>query len=498
METLIAMCHHHGIRLLLDLVVNHTSDQHAWFRASRSSRHHPQRDWYIWRPPRYNDQGERIPPNNWRRYFSGSAWEWDEHTQEYYLHLFAKEMPDLNWENEEVRRAIYETVLRFWLDKGVDGFRVDCANLWSKPPDYPDVPVVEPDSFEQPGFVWANGPRIHEFLREMNTKVLDHYDCVTVGELPHTSDPAHVRRFVSAGDRQLNMVHQLDIVDCGQHPQKKYWYTGWKLSAFKTIVARWQTFIEGTDAWTTTFLENHDQGRSVSRFGSDAKDHRVTSAKMLALMLGTLTGTLFLYQGQELGMINVPETWSIDKYQDIETVDFYRDVEARCGGDEVTMAHALRSIRLMGRDNARTPMQWDDGPHAGFTTRIEGGWTQVHDSYREINVSRQRDDPASVLHFWRDLIALRTQDLRKLLVRGTFAMVDPDNENTFVFTKTYGKEMALVVLNFTAEEQKLVVLPNGNWRFRLGNYADVVMGEVIGPAMIVLRAYEGRLYLGEN
>lgn len=307
-EVLISECHKHGMRLILDLVVNHTSDQHAWFKESRSSKDNPKRDWYIWRPARHDASGN-IPPTNWRSYFSGPAWSWDEATGEYYLHLFAKEQPDLNWENEECRKAIYDSAMRFWLDRGVDGFRIDTVNLYSKGPvaEIRDAPVVDRNVFEQPAWsLFANGPRMHEFLREMNEDVLAKYGTtMTVGELPHTPDPAHVLRYVSAAARQLSMVFQFDMVDLGQGAIHKYDYQNWELPQLKGIVEKWQRFIEGTDAWTTAFCENHDQGRSVSRFASDKPEYRALSAKMLALFMSSLTGTLFLYQGQEIGMVSL-------------------------------------------------------------------------------------------------------------------------------------------------------------------------------------------------
>lgn len=309
MEVLIAACHERGMRLILDLVVNHTSDQHAWFRESRSSRDNPKRDWYIWRPPRHDAHGNRLPPTNWRSYFSGGAWEWDEHTQEYYMHLFAKEQPDLNWENAACRRAIHDSALRFWLDKGVDGFRVDTVNMYSKGPvaALGDAPVVDGAVYDQPAWMlFTNGPRMHEFLRELRRDVLGAYGTpMTVGELPHTPDPARVLDYVGAARGELSMVFQFDLVDLGQGAPHKYQQPRpWALPQLKAAVAKWQQFIEGTDGWTTAFCENHDQGRSVSRFASDEPRYRAVSAKMLAVLMCSLTGTLFVYQGQEIGMVS--------------------------------------------------------------------------------------------------------------------------------------------------------------------------------------------------
>jgi oligo-1,6-glucosidase len=496
METLIEACHSRGMRLILDLVINHTSDQHAWFKESRSSKSNPKRDWYIWKPPRYSEDGTRMPPTNWRSYFSGSTWTWDESTQEYYLHLFAPEQPDLNWENPETREAIHHSAMRFWLDKGVDGFRIDCVNMYSKGVEYADAPIINPDVTEQPAFtIHCNGPRIHEFLREMNQKVLNNYDAMTVGELPHTPDPAHVCRYVGAGDKQLNMVFQFDMVDIGQGIAYKYLFQPWRLPKLKEIVAKWQQFIDGTDAWTTAFCENHDQGRSVSRYGSDAPEYRELSAKMLAMMMCSLTGTLFVYQGQEIGMINVPKSWPIEDYQDIESLNFYKTVAKETNNDPAALAEVLKSLQILGRDNARTPMQWDSTAYAGFTTSQDGAWMRVHDLYPEINVSLQEKNPESVLNFWRDMLRFRKEH-RDLLTHGTFHMFEPENEQTFIFSKIGGGNQAVVALNFTAEDQK-IDLPEAELSFRLGNYKGVQKREQTeGKAtQRVLRPWEGRLYL---
>lgn len=241
MENLVEACHSRGLKLILDLVVNHTSDEHAWFKESRSAKDNPKRDWYIWRPAKYAADGTRMPPNNWRSFFSGSAWQWDETTEEYYLHLFAIQQPDLNWENKETRRAIYDSAMEFWLKRGVDGFRVDTVNMYSKGNELPDAPIIDDGVYEQPAHTrFCNGARMHEFLREMNTEVLSKYDTMTVGELPYTPDPAHVLRYVGSGDKQLDMVFQFDIVDLGMGEKRKYQFAPWKLSTMKEVVSKWQ------------------------------------------------------------------------------------------------------------------------------------------------------------------------------------------------------------------------------------------------------------------
>lgn len=511
MQALIDACHARGMKLILDLVINHTSAEHAWFKESRSSKDNPKRDWYIWKPARYAADGTRLPPTNWRSYFSGTTWEWDEHTQEYYLHLFAKEMPDLNWENPATRQAIYDSAMRFWLDRGVDGFRVDCVNMYSKRAEFRDAVIVNTDCYEQPGWSeYANGPRMHEFLREMNTQVLDHYDTMTVGELPHTPDPKHVLEYVGLGDRQLSMVFQFDLVDIGQGASDKYRFRPWHLSQLKATVAKWQRFIDGTDGWTTAFCENHDQGRSVSRFASDAPAHRVHSAKLLAMMLAAMTGTLFIYQGQEIGMINVPPSWPIEEYKDIETVNFYRTATAAAAATLTTpeavaaeVDYIRKSIQILGRDNARTPMQWDDtAPSAGFTDRPEGAWMRAHDLYPEINVAKQQREPDSVLSFWKAMLRLRKQHA-ELFVYGRFALFDAGNEATFVFAKTPSTPdstaAAVVVLNFSGTEQQVqvpAVEGAGPLTLALGNYTDATSAQASETTgQQTLRPWEGRLYL---
>ncbi|KAL3484727.1 glycoside hydrolase superfamily [Aspergillus germanicus] len=493
-EKLVEECHKYGMRLILDLVVNHTSDQHKWFLESRSSKDNPKRNWYFWRPPRYDDKGNRLPPTNYRGYFAGSTWTWDEHTQEYYLHLYAKEQPDLNWDNPETRKAIYDSAVRFWLEKGVDGFRVDTVNKYSKYTDFPDAPITDPKSYIQPAIpMWCNGPRIHEFIREMYDEALEPYgDVVTVGELANCPDPAHVLKYVGASAKQLSMVFHLDIGHIGMGSlEDKYILHPWKLTEMKSIVAKWQTFIDGTDGWTTAFCENHDNGRSVSRFASDASEFRERSAKMLALMMMAMTGTLFLYQGQEIGMINAPRDWPIDEYKDIEGLGYYREAlsQVASGVDSTREERIMDGLRVLARDHSRLPMQWDDSPQAGFTTGEP--WMRTHDLYREINVKKQEGDSASVLSFWKKALQLR-KEYRQLFIHGAFEVLDFNNQETFCFIKSRGEDQALVILNFTSTEQPC---PQSEMVARMqlliSNYP--ASSEGVGK----LQAYEGRIYLAE-
>ncbi|KAL4738946.1 glycoside hydrolase superfamily [Aspergillus similis] len=470
-EKLVEECHKYGMKLILDLVVNHTSDQHKWFLESRSSKDNPKRDWYFWRPPRYDEQGNKMPPSNYRGYFAGSTWTWDEHTQEYYLHLYAKEQPDLNWDNPETRRAIYDSAVRFWLDRGVDGFRVDTVNKYSKHTDFPDAPITDPKSYIQPAIdMWCNGPRIHEFIREMHDEALEPYgDVVTVGELANTPDPAHVLRYVGASAKQLSMVFHLDIGHIGMGSlEDKYILQPWKLTEMKTI--------------------NHDNGRSVSRFASDAPEHRERSAEMLALMMVAMTGTLFIYQGQEIGMINAPRDWPIDEYKDIEGLGYYREAQAQVtsGADPTREARIMDGLRVLARDHSRLPMQWDDSPKAGFTTGVP--WMRTHDLYRQINVKRQEGDSDSVLSFWKKVLLLRKK-YRHLFIHGTFEVLDFENLDTFCFVKCRGVQRALVVLNFSAAEQPFTEREmTADMDLLVGNYAEAGLREKLRP-------YEGRIYI---
>ncbi|TPX11581.1 uncharacterized protein E0L32_007792 [Thyridium curvatum] len=469
-DALLEACHARGMKLILDLVVNHTSVEHEWFKESRSSRDNPKRDWYIWKPARYDADGNRMPPTNWRGYFACSTWTWDEHTQEYYLHLYATDQPDLNWENEECRHAIYENTMKFWLDRGIDGFRIDTVNKYSKRTEYADAPVTEPDMPHQPApEMWCNGPRIHEFIREMQAKALAPYGAVSVGELSNTPDPAQVLPYVTAAAGELDMVFEFSLIRLGTGGllSGKYIYRPFALSTMKELVSRWQTFVEGTDGWTTVFCENHDNGRAVSRFGDTSTPQLWrASAKALALWQATLTGTLFLYQGQEIGQTNMPASWGVDEYKDIEAVNFY--AEAVRSGDAARVRETLHGLSVLARDHARLPFQWDGSPHAGFTSassasaRRQPPWMRVHDDYREINAARQRGDGDSVLEFYRRVLRLRKR-YRDLFVFGTFRLVDAEDEAVFSYVKESAlaaeevpgapKRKALVVINFTREEQ---------------------------------------------
>ncbi|KAK4046228.1 hypothetical protein OIO90_006620 [Microbotryomycetes sp. JL221] len=500
-EQLIKEVHDRGMKIIFDLVINHTSNLHAWFQESRSDKTNPKRDWYYWRPPRYID-GERHPPCNWRSAFGGSVWEWDEHTQEYYLHFFCPEQPDLNWENEEVRQTLYSEVIRYWLDKGIDGWRIDTANMYSKRLEFADAPIVDARAQWQPApEFFSNGPRLHEFLMEMHDQCFSKYDCVTIGELPHTPDLADILSFVSEEARQMNMVIQFDLADLDHnHGRFPLLLEPWTLQEWKRITADSQAIANPINkAWVTTYLENHDQARSVSRFGSEATSElRETSAKMLATYLLTLTGTPIIYQGEEIGMVNCPKSWKIeDDYKDVNTLNQWRELQeaARAQNEPELLAHGLNSLQTTARDHARTPMHWDSSPQAGFSSTSDT-WMRTMDSYKEINVASQENDPHSVLNYYRQMLKLR-QKYKDVFVYGHFELLEPTNVSTMSFLKrsTHSDlRVAYVALNFTEQPQALV-LPSGvafdGLKLRTSNVRGAsTWGSTLAP-------FEARVYLAD-
>ena len=460
MDKMIEECHKLGMKLILDLVINHTSDQHAWFKESKKDKTNPKAEWYIWRDPKIIN-GKRHPPNNWRAIFGGSAWEYVPERDQYYLHLFVPEQPDLNWEIKEVRDAIYKTAIEFWLEKGVDGFRVDTCNLYSKDVTYPDASMALLGEEYQPAFEhFTNGPRMHEWLKEQREHVLDKYgDVMMVGELPGT-EAAEVLKYVSAEARELSCVFDFDVVSLGgRHGEgiKKHQVGPHVLPEFKEAFRKQQDLIRGTDAWTTVFLENHDQGRSLSRFATDDPKYREQAAKMLATLTCCLSGTLFLYQGQEIGMYNFPKTWGIEEIRDPDSLNAYNDVKDRHDGDELWLKKAMAGIQRVARDNARTPVQWDSSPNAGFTTGTP--WMRVHDDYPNVNVADQQKIRTSPLTFWKGMIEIRNK-YADLAVFGDFDVWDKHDLDVFTFTKSnekdgMAKKRLLVFLSFSNEDQPL-------------------------------------------
>jgi len=467
--------HARGIKLMMDLVVNHTSDEHPWFMASRSSKDNPYRDFYYWRPGKPDGR----EPNNWLSFFSGSAWEYDEKTGEYYLHLFSRKQPDLNWENPRVRQEVYD-MMRWWLDRGVDGFRMDVINCISKAEGLPDAGS---DRYAWGGEFFLNGPRVHEFLQEMNREVLSRYDVVTVGETPGVT-VEDARLYTDPRRNELNMVFQFEHMGVDNGPGGKWDVRPWDFRELKRILNKWQLGLQGI-GWNSLYLNNHDQPRMVSRFGDDGKC-RKESAKMLATMLHTMQGTPYIYQGEEIGMTNV-RFGSIDDYRDIETLNMYREKVLEQGEDPQKV---LKAIHYMGRDNARTPMQWDDGPNAGFTTGTP--WIKVNPNYRDINVKEAMADPDSIFHYYRKLIALRKR--HDIVVYGDFVPLLEDHPQIYAYLRVLGNERWLVLLNFFGSECEFALPKDVSFAdagLVIGNYPD---GGRPLDRTVRLRPYEARVY----
>lgn len=473
--------HSRGMKLVMDLVVNHTSDQHSWFLESRSSQDNPYRNYYIWRPGKNGKE-----PNNWSSEFGGSAWEYDEKTGEYYLHVFSKHQPDLNWENKKVRYEIY-AMMKWWLDKGVDGFRMDVINMISKDPKLPDASARDSSPYQWGGQFFINGPRLEYYLREMHAKVLSKYDIMTVGETRWV-DADRARIFVDEYRHELNMLFQFELLELDYGPSGKWEKKAWTLADFKRILSDWQLKLADT-GWNSLFLSNHDHPRMVSRFGNDTTN-RVESGKMLATLLHTLQGTPYIFQGDEIGMTNVRFP-GIEHYRDIETLNMYKE-GLRNAQDPKEL---IQIIYEKGRDNARTPMQWDAGPNAGFTKGTP--WIPVNPNYLEINVEHARRDQFSILHYYRKLIQLRRQ--HPVIVYGDYHLLLPEHEQIYSYLRHWEEETLLVILNFYGENP-VFTLPDKvdfkTGRLLIANYPDLrEEAKTQDLKKFTLRPYEARVYL---
>jgi oligo-1,6-glucosidase len=443
LDELVAQLHARGMKLVMDLVVNHTSDEHPWFAESRSSRDNPKRDWYWWRDPRpgFTPGTPGAEPTNWESHFSGPTWTWDEHTGQYYLHIFSRKQPDLNWENPEVRQAVY-AMMRWWLDRGVDGFRMDVINMISKDLSLPDT-EPRPGSLYGPGDQhFTFGPRNHEFLAEMYREVFAGRDAhvLTVGEMPGVTVPEAVL-FTDPARHELDMVFQFQHVrlDVGAN---KYDLVPLRLPALKASMATWQTGL-AERGWNSLYLGNHDQPRSVSRFGDDSPAHRVASAKTLATVLHLHRGTPYVYQGDELAMANAPFT-AITDFRDIQALRFYAEAAER---GVVDLSALLLAMGKMSRDQGRTPVQWDSSPGAGFTTGTP--WLAINPDHTEVNAAAQVGDPGSVFEHYRRLIALRHTD--PVVTDGDFELLLPDHPSIWAFTRRTADAELLVTANFSAD-----------------------------------------------
>ncbi|KAK9364969.1 glycoside hydrolase superfamily [Lipomyces kononenkoae] len=490
-DKLIDGLHARGMKLVMDMVINHTSDQHEWFKSAVSSKDSPYRDYYIWKKPKISETGEKCPPNNWLSAFSGSVWEYDEKSGEYYFHLFAKEQPDLNWENPKVRQEVYD-IIRFWLNKGVDGFRMDAINFISKEQSYPDAPISDPSSKYQNGAMYyASGPRLHEYLSEIG-QILNQYNAFSVGEMAHVFDPNEIIKVVGFTRNELNMIFQFELTDIDMGPAGKFSPKAWTPTQFRNIANKWQVFMQENDGWNALFLENHDSGRSVSRFVKHRPEFRSVAAKMLATFIGLQSGTIFIYQGEELGLANMPKSWQISRYKDLETLNYYRQLLHDVASQDA-LDIAMGEFQKKARDHARLPFQWDSSPFAGFSTVQP--WIDVNDDYREWNAALQVNDPLSVFNYWRSILDLR-QTYKDVLVYGKFELVATTHEDVCAYERSFGSQVALVVASFSDSTVNWTVplnfLKPGKWM--LSNYAD---GSPLQPEM-VLRPYEAFMYLLSN
>lgn len=504
-DEVLETAHKHGIKILMDLVANHTSDEHPWFKESRSSKDNPYRDYYIWKDPKgFDEDGNPIPPNNWASEFGGPAWEWDEATGQFYLHIFFKEQPDLNWENEKVRENLYSMV-RWWLDKGVDGFRLDAINIISKPEGFPDDPSTDFEKHTSSiPFVISNGTMVHPWMKELTRETFSRYDVMTVGETSATS-PEDAKLWAGYHTGELNMIFHFDHMGVDNDPNGslggKWSYAPYKLTELKRILNDWQTTLEG-NAWGSLYWNNHDQPRVVSRFGNDSDEFRTLSAKQLATTLHFMQGTPYIYQGEEIGMTNVKFD-SIEDYRDGDSIRFYEDMHV----DHKRLSHeeAMQAIYIKGRDNARTPVQWDASANAGFSPEGVTTWINVNPNYPEINAEAVLADEDSIFYHYQQLVALRRGELKDLMVYASFAPVDsvqvPHNEDeaVYAYTRTGGadgspaNESLLVVSNFTAEEQErdFAVLSEAR---EAGARVELVSSNYKDDAGSTLRPYEAKVY----
>ncbi|GAJ25398.1 oligo-1,6-glucosidase [Liquorilactobacillus sucicola DSM 21376 = JCM 15457] len=475
---LLEEAHSKGLKILMDLVVNHTSDQAEWFKESRKSKDNKYRDYYIWRDPKDGKE-----PNNWGSYFSGPAWKYDDRTQQYYLHLFEEGQPDLNWENPAVRESVWD-IMRFWLDKGVDGFRMDVINLISKPSGLPDAPTPDNAAYGDVQSVVADGHRLNEFLKEMNKKVLSQYDVMTVGEMPG-STPEDVVDYTGLDSHELNMVFQFEHVSLSPNPDKRL--NKWndqpiKLVELKHALSRWQKALDGK-AWNSLYWNNHDQPRAVSRFATDDPKYREKAAKMLGTTLHMLQGTPYIYEGEELGMTNAHYK-KLSQYEDVESINAYTElVEKEKIVDQATM---LRYLAHMSRDNARTPMQWDNSNNAGFTSGKP--WFALNSNYPEINAKDELQDPNSVFYYYQKLLKLRHQN--DIIVYGSYEELDPEDEEAFSYRRHYKGQTLLVISNFTNHKIKR--------DYNQAEYDELLLSNYNNSSENVLQPYETRVYLKRN
>lgn len=473
-DRMLAAAHARGIKIVMDLVVNHTSDEHKWFIESRKSKDSPYRDYYIWKDPKDGHE-----PTNWSSNFSGSAWKFDEATGQYYLHLFSEKQPDLNWENPKVRDAVYD-MMTWWCDKGIDGFRMDVISMISKVQSYPDGELFDGVYGNANPYV-CNGPRVHEFLQEMNRRVLSRYDIMTVGEAAGVT-VEEAKRYANNEGTELGMVFHFEHTDGSSNSESvigKWTVNPPRLTYVRGILNKWQTELEGK-AWGSLYWDNHDQPRAVSRFGNDSKEWREVSAKMLATVLHMQKGTPYIYQGEEFGMTNM-HFESIDDCRDIEEINAYQQyVTDHKLVDAETM---LRCFDTIARDNARTPVQWDDSANAGFTTGTP--WIKVNPNYTEINAEAALADPNSVFYYYQKLIRLR--HTTPIIVYGTFRPLLADSEVLYAYEREMDGKVLTVAANWTDKEQECTLFDDLEGEELISNYDSHKAG--------ILQPYEARVIL---
>ena len=454
-DELLAAAHERGIRIVMDLVVNHTSDEHPWFIESRSSKENPKRDYYIWR-----DAVDGHEPNNWGSAFSGSAWEWDEKTQMYYLHCFSKKQPDLNWENPKVRDDVF-AMMDWWCRKGIDGFRMDVISMISKKDGLPDVPT-DGGLYGNCMYGTCNGPHVHEYLQEMNQRVLSKYDLMTVGECAGVTIE-EAKKYANAEGTELNMVFQFEHTSLDSGTMDKWCKKPIPLQELKANLSKWENELEGK-AWNSLYFCNHDQPRIVSRLGDDSP----LSAKCIATVLHMMQGTPYVYQGEELGMTNCP-FGSIENYRDLESINAYHEL-TKAGLRQPE--ELLECIAYKSRDNARTPMQWNSSKNGGFTEGTP--WIMVNPNYKEINAEQEMADPDSVFHYYQHLIALRrSSSWSDIIVYGHYELLAPENPQVFAYTREYEGRKLLVICNLSSEKVSFEIPDSVSWTQAdrlIGNY----------------------------
>ncbi len=453
-DEMLAGLHERGLKLVLDLVVNHSSDEHFWFQESRKSRTNPYRDYYHWW-----EAEKGTPPKRWSFFDeNANAWKYDEPTDSYYLHIFSQKQPDLNWENPKLREEVYD-IVKFWFDKGIDGFRMDVITFISKDVPFKELPAKYNGNFVQ---YYAEGPRLHEYLQEMNREVLSKYDILTVAEGPGTNTE-NIHDFVDEDRRELNMSYHFEISNLGHKDLAKKLIdpAGWSFRDFKEIFSRWDAcFAE--QGWGTVYLGNHDFPRMVSRWGNDDPNWRELSSKMLTTFLMTMRGTLYYYFGDELGMTNIRFD-NIEHYRDIMTINLHKLISSE-GGD---IEEFMESQKIIGRDNGRTPFQWDKTENAGFTSGQP--WLAINPNFAEINAEAQESDENSVLNYFRQMIRFRKENL--VLVYGKYTLLDADNESVYAYTRELDGKKFLILLNFSeADATAETGLDLSTAKVLLGNY----------------------------